>query len=101
MAALSTRALSGAGEKPVGTDAQGGGLQSQTAGGHLGSAKRLVNTTQKQMNGRMKTKNHDDSDRHQSIFAAARCRRDHSISKTTTFADISFRVVICFHDHPG
>jgi hypothetical protein len=44
------------------------------------------------MNERMKTKNHDQLDAHNSIFAAARCSDDHSVSKTTPFADISERV---------
>jgi hypothetical protein len=43
------------------------------------------------MNERMKTKNHDQLDAHNSIFAAARCSDDHSVSKTTPFADISFQ----------
>jgi len=41
---------------------------------------------------RMKTKNLDECDESKSIFASAACRRHHPFSKTTPFADISFRV---------
>jgi hypothetical protein len=40
----------------------------------------------------MKTKNLDECDESKSIFASAACRRHHPFSKTTPFADISFRV---------
>src|SRR5665213_3139927 len=92
MAALPAGALPGAGAKPTGTHAQGGGLQPQTAGGHLGTAQRIANASLKKINERMKPKNLDDLDGHQSIFAAPRCRCVRSISKTTPFADISFSV---------
>src|SRR5665213_939635 len=94
MAALPAGALPGAGAKPTGTHAQGGGLQPQTAGGHLGTAQRIANASLKKINERMKPKNLDDLDGHQSIFAAPRCRCVRSISKTTPFADISNSVTI-------
>src|SRR5665213_704541 len=92
MAALPAGALPGAGAKPTGTHAQGGGLQPQTAGGHLGTAQRIANASLKKINERMKPKNLDDLDGHQSIFAAPRCRCVRSISKTTPFADISIGI---------
>jgi hypothetical protein len=53
------------------------------------------------MNERMKTKNHDQLDAHNSIFAAARCSDDHSVSKTTPFADISEKGALIFPTCPG
>src|ERR1035437_9358998 len=92
MAALPAGALPGAGAQPTGTDAQGGGLQPQTAGGHTGNVPRVENASPKKLNERMKTKNLDECDESKSIFASAAYRRHHPFSKTTPFADISFRV---------
>jgi len=47
------------------------------------------------MKERMKNEKLDELDDPQSIFAAARRRRDRSISKTTPFADISKAVAAC------
>jgi len=44
------------------------------------------------MKERMKNEKTDELDDGQSISAVARCCRDRSISKTTSFADISNRV---------
>jgi len=43
-------------------------------------------------NERMKTKNHDELDADNSLFAAAGARPDQPFSKTTSFADISVGV---------
>jgi hypothetical protein len=40
----------------------------------------------------MKNKNHDERDAQKSVAVAPRCRHDHPLSKSTPFADISFRV---------
>jgi len=42
--------LSGTGKKPTGADAQGGGLQSQTDGGHPENAKGVENRAGKPIN---------------------------------------------------
>jgi hypothetical protein len=92
MAALPAGALLGTDQKPTGTDAQGGGLQPEKIGGHPGKAQRVENALLKKQAERMKTKNLDECDESKSIFASAACRRHHPFSKTTPFADISFRV---------
>src|SRR5882724_44434 len=92
MAALPAGALSGTGQKPTGADAQGGGLQSQTAGGHPGMATDLEKSPLNRMKERMKNEKLDDLENGQSMFAAARRHRDHSLSKTTPFADISIGI---------
>jgi len=43
------------------------------------------------MNERMKTKNRDEYDANQSLFASSSCRRHHPVSKKTPFADISYK----------
>jgi hypothetical protein len=80
------------GEKPIGTDAQGGGLQPQTAGGHPETAKRVENASRKKMKERTKTKNHDELADRKAIFTGASRRRRHLFSKTSPFADSSFWV---------
>jgi hypothetical protein len=42
----------------------------------------------------MKNKTRDEDDANQSLFSAAGVRPNHPFSKTTHFADISFRVGI-------
>src|SRR5438093_1122987 len=91
MAVLPAGALPGTGPQPTGTDAQGGGLQSQTAGGHPGSANDIESLHLERAMEPMKNKNHDELDGDKSIFASPRCCGDHSISKAIPFADISFR----------
>jgi hypothetical protein len=82
----------GTGEKPIGTDAQGGGLQPQTAGGHPETAKRVENASRKKMKERTKTKNHDELADRKAIFTGASRRRRHLFSKTSPFADSSFGI---------
>ena len=100
MAALPAGALLGTGQKPTGTDPQGGGLQSQTAGGNTGKAKSLESLQMERAIEPMKNKNQNELDGEldgdKSIFDATHCRRDRSLSKTTPFADISVGVVILF-----
>src|ERR1039458_9351479 len=89
MAALPAGALPGIGTQPTGTDAQSGGLQSQTAGGPFGTARNVEKAPQMKTNARMKIRNHDENEANQSLFARAGHRSAHPFSKTTPFADIS------------
>src|ERR1039458_8362316 len=91
MAALPAGALPGIGTQPTGTDAQSGGLQSQTAGGPFGTARNVEKAPQMKTNARMKIRNHDENEANQSLFARAGHRSAHPFSKTTPFADISYR----------
>jgi hypothetical protein len=49
----------------------------------------------------MKNKTRDEDDANQSLFSAAGVRPNHPFSKTTHFADISFRVVTRHDCRPG
>jgi hypothetical protein len=49
----------------------------------------------------MKIKNLDENDAYQSRFTGASGHHHHPLSKTTPFAEISFRVVIFAGFYPG
>src|SRR5665213_3454531 len=89
MAALPAGALLGTDQKPTGTDAQGGGLQSQTTGGHPRTARRIEPSHPNRLVARKKNKNHDELEGDKLISATSCFDCNISVSKTTPFADIS------------
>src|SRR5882762_1000731 len=89
MAALPAGALPGTGPKPTGTDAQGGGLQSQTTGGNRGTAKRIENWPLVRLNEVMKNEKHDQPRSGRAHFHLATLRLQQLCLKTIPFADIS------------
>src|SRR5882762_1178410 len=96
MAALPAGALPGTGPKPTVTDAQGGGLQSQTTGGNRGTAKRIENWPLVRLNEVMKNEKHDQPRSGRAHFHLATLRLQQLCLKTIPFADIS-RTVARIH----